>query len=46
MLEIIERDRVTLFEGVPTMYSAMLAHTRPADTSALEVCVSGGADRD
>ena len=25
-LEIIENDRVTLFEGVPTMYSAMLHH--------------------
>jgi long-chain acyl-CoA synthetase len=25
-LEIIQRDRVTLFEGVPTMYHAMLNH--------------------
>ena len=25
-LEIIQNDRVTLFEGVPTMYSAMLHH--------------------
>ena len=44
-LEVLERDRVTVFEGVPTMYSAML-HDPPADatdTSALEVCVSGGA---
>jgi long-chain acyl-CoA synthetase len=44
-LEILERDRVTLFEGVPTMYAAILNHPRAehADTSALEVCVSGGA---
>jgi long-chain acyl-CoA synthetase len=44
-LEIMERDRVTVFMGVPTMYSAMLAvppEERP-DTSSLRVCVSGGA---
>jgi long-chain acyl-CoA synthetase len=44
-LEIIERDRVTLFEGVPTMYNAMLHSPRAGeiDTSTLAVCVSGGA---
>jgi long-chain acyl-CoA synthetase len=44
-LEILERDRVTVFEGVPTMYAAMLHHPRAdeTDTSALEVCISGGA---
>ena len=44
-LEIIARDRVTLFEGVPTMYAAMLHHPSAAesDASTLEVCVSGGA---
>jgi long-chain acyl-CoA synthetase len=44
-LEILERDRVTLFEGVPTMYAAMLHHPQAdeRDVSALEVCVSGGA---
>ena len=44
-LEIIERDRVTIFEGVPTMYAAML-HLPSADaaqTATLRVCVSGGA---
>ncbi len=44
-LEIVGRDRVTIFEGVPTMYAAMLhdpAGAR-ADTSSLRVCVSGGA---
>jgi long-chain acyl-CoA synthetase len=42
-LEIIERDGVTLFEGVPTMFVAMLHHDSEPDTSTLEVCVSGGA---
>jgi len=44
-LDILERDAVTVFEGVPTMYAAMLHHddAGTADTSALEVCVSGGA---
>ena len=44
-LEVIGRDKVTIFEGVPTMYAAMLhdpASAR-ADTSSLKVCVSGGA---
>ncbi len=43
-LKVIERDRVTVFEGVPTMYVAMLhAGPRVADTSTLRLCVSGGA---
>jgi long-chain acyl-CoA synthetase len=44
-LEILERDRVTIFEGVPTMYGALLNHPRRAeyDVAALRVCVSGGA---
>jgi long-chain acyl-CoA synthetase len=44
-LEIIARDRVTVFEGVPTMYAAMLQHpdADAADTSSLRVCASGGA---
>jgi long-chain acyl-CoA synthetase len=44
-LELLERDRVTVFEGVPTMYAAMLHSPRAAatDASALETCVSGGA---
>ncbi len=42
-LEIIERDRVTVFEGVPTMFTAMLNHPGNPDTSSLSVCVSGGA---
>ncbi len=44
-LEIIARDEVTVFEGVPTMYAAMLHHParEQADLSSLRVCVSGGA---
>jgi long-chain acyl-CoA synthetase len=44
-LEVIGRDKVTVFEGVPTMYSAMLHHPAKtdADVSSLRVCVSGGA---
>jgi long-chain acyl-CoA synthetase len=44
-LEIIERDRATVFQGVPTMYSAILHHPRrdEFDASTLRVCVSGGA---
>ncbi|MGI8801284.1 MAG: long-chain-fatty-acid--CoA ligase [Solirubrobacteraceae bacterium] len=44
-LEIIQRDRVNVFEGVPTMYSAMLNLADPGayDTSTLKVCASGGA---
>jgi long-chain acyl-CoA synthetase len=44
-LEILERDRVTVFMGVPTMYNALLNHPERErfDVSSLEVCVSGGA---
>jgi long-chain acyl-CoA synthetase len=45
VLGAIERDAVTVFEGVPTMYSALLSHPERDrfDTSSLQVCVSGGA---
>ena len=44
-LEIIQRDKVTLFLGVPTMYFAMLNHPERStyDVSSLRLCVSGGA---
>ncbi len=42
-LEIIERDKVNVFEGVPTMFSAMLHAKATADTSCLKVCASGGS---
>ena len=44
-LETLQRDRVTVMEGVPTMYVALLQHPDRTsyDTSALRLCVSGGA---
>ncbi|HWT24883.1 MAG TPA: long-chain fatty acid--CoA ligase [Solirubrobacteraceae bacterium] len=44
-LEIIERDQVTIFEGVPTMYHGLLNHPdrEKYDVSCLRLCVSGGA---
>jgi long-chain acyl-CoA synthetase len=45
VLEVIQRDRVTVFEGVPTMYISLLNY--PAvdqyDLSSLRVGISGGA---
>jgi long-chain acyl-CoA synthetase len=44
-LEIVQRDRVTVFLGVPTMYMGLLAVKEPGrfDTSTLRVAASGGA---
>jgi long-chain acyl-CoA synthetase len=44
-LEIIQRDRVNIFQGVPTMYGAMLHHSghEAFDTSSLVLCASGGS---
>ena len=44
-LKIIEQDRVTIFEGVPTMYVGMLRHPDLAatDTSSLRGAITGGA---
>ena len=45
VLEVIQRDQVTIFEGVPTMYISLLNH--PAvdqyDLASLRVGISGGA---
>jgi len=45
VLELVERDRVDVFEGVPTMYNAILhlPDRERHDTSKLRLCVSGGA---
>jgi long-chain acyl-CoA synthetase len=45
VLETIERERVTVFEAVPTMYVALLHHPgrERFDVSTLRLCVSGGA---
>src|SRR3954466_9047525 len=44
-LEMIDRNGVTIFEGVPTMYHAILNHPERDryDTSRLRLCISGGA---
>ena len=44
-LEVIGRDQVTAFEGVPTMYAAMLnaPDSESYDVSSLRTCISGGA---
>jgi long-chain acyl-CoA synthetase len=44
-LRIIAEHRVTVFEGVPTMYVALLHQPDRADydTSSLRTCISGGA---
>jgi len=41
----VRRDGVTVFEGVPTMYVALLHQPDRADydVSALRMCISGGA---
>lgn len=44
-LEVVARDRVTVLEGVPTMYAAMM-HSPDADgtdMSSLRTCITGGA---
>ena len=45
VLEVIQRDRVTVFEGVPAMYVAVLNHPDldRYDLSSVRVGVSGGA---
>ncbi len=45
MLETIQRDRITVFDGVPTMFIALNNHPDKLkyDRSSLRVCVSGGA---
>jgi long-chain acyl-CoA synthetase len=44
-LEIMQRDSVTHFYGVPTMYGALLHHPGREDfeTSSLRICITGGA---
>src|SRR5205807_7785869 len=45
VLEVIQRDRATIFSGVPTMFHALLHHPKvdDYDHSSLRVCNSGGA---
>src|ERR1700761_2139496 len=46
VLEVIEREGVTVFAGVPTMYSALLSvasEAAPGAARSLRTCISGGA---
>jgi long-chain acyl-CoA synthetase len=45
VLEAIQRDRATIFEGVPTMFVALLDHPEldRFDTSSLRIAISGGS---
>jgi long-chain acyl-CoA synthetase len=45
VLTAIERDRATIFEGVPTMFVALLAYPEldSYDISSLRIAISGGA---
>lgn len=43
VLDAVARERATVFEGVPTMYAALLQHPSEADVSTLRLCISGGA---
>jgi long-chain acyl-CoA synthetase len=44
-LEVLQRDKVTVMLGVPTMYVALLQHPEKEkyDLSTLRMCASGGA---
>jgi long-chain acyl-CoA synthetase len=44
-IEVIEKERVTVMQGVPTMYAAILNHPRSdgMDASSLRTCASGGS---
>jgi long-chain acyl-CoA synthetase len=44
-LETMQRDKVTHFYGVPTMFGALLHHPEREsfDTSTLRTCITGGA---
>jgi long-chain acyl-CoA synthetase len=45
VLKTIERTRITVMPGVPTMYTAILDHPKIADfdLSSIRICISGGA---
>jgi len=45
ILNSIQKYKITLFPGVPTLYTAILSHPKISeyDLSTLEVCISGGA---
>jgi long-chain acyl-CoA synthetase len=44
-VDVIEKERVTIMQGVPTMYAAILNHPSSdgMDASSLRTCASGGS---
>ncbi|WP_224401847.1 long-chain fatty acid--CoA ligase [Pseudonocardia sp. ICBG1034] len=42
-LDLIAARKVTVFEGVPTMYNGLLTVDGDHDTTSLRTCISGGA---
>ena len=43
VFDAIQQHQATMFFGVPTMYSRLVASSRAAELSALRLCVSGSA---
>jgi long-chain acyl-CoA synthetase len=47
LLDVIERERVTVFPGVPTLYAAICANatgtSKRRDLRSIEACISGAA---
>ena len=44
VLEILQREKVTMYPGIPTMYTAIINHPKvdDADLSSIRACLSGG----
>ena len=44
MLEILQREKVTMYPGIPTMYTAIINNPQvdEADLSSIRACLSGG----
>ena len=44
VLEILQREKITMYPGIPTMYTAIINHPKvdEADLSSIKACLSGG----
>ena len=44
VLDILQREKVTMYPGIPTMYTAIINHPKvdEADLSSIRACLSGG----
>ena len=44
VLEILQREKVTMYPGIPTMYTAIVNHPKvdEADLRSIKACLSGG----